>query len=402
MQKRWQWFKSTVRPVCRGTGRYLGLALFIPGLVYAQQQPAGVVTGLQGQAQLTRQAAPSPLPLRFKDGVIIRDVIDTREKSLARILFGGRSTVTVRELSRLEVREEILPTGAKRDVYDLSSGAILVNVARQLMRPGDEVIIRTPNAVASVRGSTIFCQCILVPVIQCNLALRFGSAIVTPDGRPPVTLTPNTSLNVTGTGPGVQATQTTITQAQANQILVESQVGKVVKEEANPAQIAQTHTQIAAELATAVIEATTQTGATTLETTASETKAAETGETTTTGTESTKADITPDTSKTTQGDQQVVVSSPKTLQGTETLKTFDQSGSWTGSYPIVEVTGTTVDRASEGNLIQVNSGVEFTLDGTLLQITDSTITDSGVLAVSGILKNTSTETLIVIDPTTID
>src|SRR3989338_10620441 len=106
--------------------------LFLPGLAAAQQQPAGVVTGIQGQAQLTR-AAGKAAPLRFNDGVVIRDVVDTREKSLARILFGGRSTVTVRELSRLEGREELLPGGGRRDVHDLSSGAILVNVARQHM-----------------------------------------------------------------------------------------------------------------------------------------------------------------------------------------------------------------------------------------------------------------------------
>src|SRR3990167_1211487 len=131
MRKRWLWNTSSV----------LGLVLLIPLLTYAQQQPAGVVTGLQGQAQLSRPAA-TPTPLRFRDGVVIRDVVDTREKSLARILFGGRSTVTVRELSRLEVREELLPGAARRDVHDLSSGAILVNVARQLMQPGDEVQIR--------------------------------------------------------------------------------------------------------------------------------------------------------------------------------------------------------------------------------------------------------------------
>ena len=107
---------------------FLGLTthLSLSDFTLAQQQPAGVVTGLQGQAQLTRPAV-APTALKFKDGVVIRDVVDTREKSLARMLFGGRSTVTVRELSRLEVREELLPGGGRRDVHDLSSGAILVN-----------------------------------------------------------------------------------------------------------------------------------------------------------------------------------------------------------------------------------------------------------------------------------
>src|SRR3970040_814291 len=77
--------------------------LFLPGLAAAQQQPAGVVTGIQGQAHLTC-AAGKAAPLRFNDGVVIRDVVDTREKSLARILFGGRSTVTVREITAPRAR----------------------------------------------------------------------------------------------------------------------------------------------------------------------------------------------------------------------------------------------------------------------------------------------------------
>ncbi len=140
--------------------RWLGISSFpliwclvYPGLALAQQQSVGVVTALKGKAQLTRAATQTAL--RFKDDLNLRDLIDTQERSLARVLFGGKSTVTVRELSRLEVREELLPGGATRTIHDLSSGSILVNVARSLMRRGDEVQIRTPNAVAAVRGSTI-------------------------------------------------------------------------------------------------------------------------------------------------------------------------------------------------------------------------------------------------------
>jgi hypothetical protein len=126
--------------------------------VYGQQQPSGVVTAVQGQAELTRGGAPKPTLLRQKDGVMIRDVIDTREKSMARMLFGGKATITLKELSRFEVREETLAGGATRSTVDLSSGALLVNVARELMKPGDEIIIRTNNAVATVRGSMIYAE----------------------------------------------------------------------------------------------------------------------------------------------------------------------------------------------------------------------------------------------------
>src|SRR3990167_5049214 len=198
MRKRWLWNTSSV----------LGLVLLIPLLTYAQQQPAGVVTGIQGQAQLSRPAA-TPTPLRFRDGVVIRDVVDTREKSLARILFGGRSTVTVRELSRLEVREELLPGGARRDVHDLSSGAILVNVARQLMRPGDEVVIRTPNAVAAIRGSTVFSS--FNAITQASFfAILSGLGVITPVGLQPITVTANTQnngANVSGSGTDRKSTR---------------------------------------------------------------------------------------------------------------------------------------------------------------------------------------------------
>ncbi|MBI3326105.1 MAG: FecR domain-containing protein, partial [Nitrospinae bacterium] len=156
------------------------------------QEPVGVVTALQGTAQLTRPATPTPVVLRFKDGLLLRDIIDTQEKSLARVLFGGKSTVTVKELSRLEVREEVLPTGATRAVHELSSGAILVNVARELMRPGDEVQIRTPNTVAAVRGTTVIAQ--FIPALsQSILTVLSGTASVTPQGLPPLTLAPNTA-----------------------------------------------------------------------------------------------------------------------------------------------------------------------------------------------------------------
>src|SRR3972149_5898896 len=215
----------------------LGLTthLSLYDLAIAQQQQAGVVTGIQGQAQLTRPAA-APTALKFKDGVVIRDVVDTREKSLARILFGGRSTVTVRELSRLEVREELLAGGARRDVHDLSSGAILVNVARQLMQPGDEVQIRTPNAVAAVRGSTLFAAFNAL-LNQSLFAQLSGTGTVNIQGQPPFNLTPNTGLNVTGTALGVKIDQWVTKAANANQILSESKVGKMVKEEGNKNQV---------------------------------------------------------------------------------------------------------------------------------------------------------------------
>jgi len=116
------------------------------------EKGVGVVTALTGKADLKRPQAPEA-PLKLRDYLFVRDVVDTQKESLARILLMGKSSVTVRELSRLELREETRPDGARRVIIDLAEGKIRVMVARRLMKPGDEVQIRTPNAIAAVRGS---------------------------------------------------------------------------------------------------------------------------------------------------------------------------------------------------------------------------------------------------------
>ena len=110
----------------------------------------GVVTTLAGTATVARATLPSPQPLRFKDDVFVRDRISTAEKSIVRVLLGGKALVTVRELSALTITEE---TG--RSTVDLASGKIAMGVVRRRMRPGEVIEIRTPNAIAAVRGTVL-------------------------------------------------------------------------------------------------------------------------------------------------------------------------------------------------------------------------------------------------------
>ncbi|MDO8478574.1 MAG: FecR family protein [Candidatus Rokubacteria bacterium] len=123
----------------------------VPVSAWAQAQPqVGIVTTLQGQATVSRLATPASLPLKFKDSIFERDKINTAEKSIVKVLMGGKAVVTVRELSVLTITEDV-----GRTTVNLESGKIAVAVARQLMKPGDRLEVRTPNAVAAVRG-TIF------------------------------------------------------------------------------------------------------------------------------------------------------------------------------------------------------------------------------------------------------
>jgi hypothetical protein len=128
----------------------LGAALHPIPLRAQPSDAVGVVTTLDGRATVARPAIPSPLTLKFKDDVFGRDKISTAANSLVRVLLGGKAILTVRELSQVTISEE-----PGRAVVTLPDGKVVLAVAKQRMRPGESIEIRTPNAVAGVRGSIL-------------------------------------------------------------------------------------------------------------------------------------------------------------------------------------------------------------------------------------------------------
>ncbi len=160
----------------------------LPASAFAQS-PAnvGVVATLTGQATVARASLSQPLPLRFKDDVFVQDRISTAEKSIVRVLLGGKALVTVRELSVLTVTEEL-----GRSTVDLGSGKIAVGVARQRMRPGEILEIRTPNIVAAVRGTVLVVEIIRASADSqrgttpptTNVHVIHGLVDVFPTGKP--------------------------------------------------------------------------------------------------------------------------------------------------------------------------------------------------------------------------
>ena len=122
--------------------------LLWPTLAPAQAPKAGTVTALEGRATVARVALPTPAALRFQDDVFVRDRIETSERSVARVLLGGKAIVTIRELSVFTVTEE-----PGRAVVELTKGKLALGVARKLLQPGESVEIRGPNVAAAVRGS---------------------------------------------------------------------------------------------------------------------------------------------------------------------------------------------------------------------------------------------------------
>jgi FecR protein len=135
----------------------LVLLAVVPGRGLGQPAKAGIATIIEGDVTARRAAAPKPVTLKFRDDVLLRDTITTAERSLARLLLGGKATVTVRERSQLTVTE--IPGTS---LVDLGTGKIGLALAPGRMRPGDVVQVRTPNAVLGVRGTVLVAE--IVPV----------------------------------------------------------------------------------------------------------------------------------------------------------------------------------------------------------------------------------------------
>lgn len=119
------------------------------------QTRAGVITNLQGSATAARSTTPQPVVLKFKDDVFQNDRVVTGDRSIVRMLLGGKAVVTVRERSSLTITE--VPG---KSTIDLDVGKIAVAVARERMKPGEQIEVKTPNAVAAVRGTVFIIEVI--------------------------------------------------------------------------------------------------------------------------------------------------------------------------------------------------------------------------------------------------
>jgi len=134
-----------------GVLAFLGLVGGVPAYVLAQEQPGiGVVSTLIGEATVARGTTTKLLALKMRDDVFMQDRISTKERSLVHVLMGGKALLTVRELSVLTITED-----GGRATVDLQSGKIGLAVLRQKMKPGEIIEIRTPHAVAAVRGTVL-------------------------------------------------------------------------------------------------------------------------------------------------------------------------------------------------------------------------------------------------------
>ena len=163
----------------------------------ASPEGAGVATAVTGEVTVSHAVSPAPQALHFKDEVFYRDRISTAARSLARLLLGKKALVTVRELSELQLIDQ-----AGTSTVQLALGKISIGVARQRMRPGETVEIRTQNAVAAIRGTVVVAERLTPPggsdpVTRLHVLSGYID-VTTPGnpGAPPLRLVAPSSLTV--------------------------------------------------------------------------------------------------------------------------------------------------------------------------------------------------------------
>jgi len=169
-------------------------ALLLASSTLAQER-VGVVTNIEGFATVARVALPEPKPLHFKDDLFLRDRITTGERSIVRVLLGGKATVTARERSVLTITE--VPGVA---TINLGAGRIAVAVAKGLMKPGEVIQIKTPNAVTAIRGTVVIAEVEPVPQgYQSTITILRGLVDVTrldPAGAPSAPVISTRSMKI--------------------------------------------------------------------------------------------------------------------------------------------------------------------------------------------------------------
>jgi len=221
-----------IRVLLAGMVVVAGLGLGqVDSAVAQTAKAAGTVTTLQGTANLQRvsttdNTSQPVTPLKYRESVFARDRITTGDQSLVRILMGGKAVVTVRERSSLTITET---AGGDVSTIDITSGKIALAVAKERMQPGQRIDIKTPNAVAGVRGTVVIAEVSQATAaaveqgggVNTRFTLLTGIVDVTmlnPNGLPSgtaFTMNPLQTLSITGFQPPQGPRNITPAQAQA-------------------------------------------------------------------------------------------------------------------------------------------------------------------------------------------
>lgn len=165
----------------------------------------GSVVALKGSAAIERDA--KTFEAKLKEGILLRDTVETRDRSKAKLLFIDDSVLTMGEKARVVIKEFVYSKDkGGRSIFNLIDGKVRSVVGKS------EFEVHTPTAIAAARGTVFECEtgtltggklfttctCFegvvdirsIDPVISGRVSLRPGMAVTVMGGQPVPTPSP--------------------------------------------------------------------------------------------------------------------------------------------------------------------------------------------------------------------
>ncbi len=197
---------------------FLLMSMMVLGVsdVFAVQD-IGAVVALRGSAVIDRDA--KKIEARVKEGIQLKDIVQTGQRSRTKMLFIDDSVLTMGENSRMVIKEFVYSKDKRtRSIFNLMDGKMRSVVGRA------EFEVQTPTAVAAARGTVFDCEtgemagkayttCTSYegivdirstdPTITGRVSLRPGMTVTVMSGQPIPTPTPAASA-VIQSGQAVQ------------------------------------------------------------------------------------------------------------------------------------------------------------------------------------------------------
>src|SRR5438309_4766756 len=135
-----------------GTTMAIGWPVGAQGLT---QQAIGFYLTVIGKPTVVHVGQPAAMPVKLRESVYFKDVIETQADSRAKALFDDDSILTVGENSRVEVSEYIYdPANNQRSsVLRMIQGKARALVGKLFAGLGSKFEVHTPTAVAAARGT---------------------------------------------------------------------------------------------------------------------------------------------------------------------------------------------------------------------------------------------------------
>jgi hypothetical protein len=111
----------------------------------------GSVVALRGNAAIERDA--KVFEAKLKEGIQLRDSVETKDRSKVKMLFVDDSVLTVGEKTRVAIKEFVYSKDERgRSIFNLLEGKMRSVVGRS------EFEVRTPTLVAAARGTVFDCE----------------------------------------------------------------------------------------------------------------------------------------------------------------------------------------------------------------------------------------------------